>query len=71
MAGFWLTKKMLLEALKMVESRPQSTMVMFQGDSEVVGDKHYTIMEISACGKKKTLREDYNKICLINDDFKQ
>lgn len=70
MASFWLTKKMVIEALKMVESQPQRTMICFEGDSEVVDDVHYTIMKISACGKKKTLRENFEKICLINDDFK-
>ena len=31
MASFWLTKKALLEALKMTEGQPQTTWITFEG----------------------------------------
>jgi len=33
MTSFWLSKKALLEALKMTEGQPQTTMIAFKGDS--------------------------------------
>ena len=59
MANFWLTKKMVLEALRMTEGQPQNTTILFKGDSESVNGKIYTIVEIMACGKKKTIREEF------------
>ena len=66
MASFWLSKKALLEALKMTEGQPQTTWVTFNGKSEVKDGKEYTITTINTCGKKKTIREDFKKICLSN-----
>lgn len=57
MTSFWLTKKTLLEALKMSEGLPQDTMIMFKGDSEKKGDVTYTITEINVGTKKKTLKQ--------------
>lgn len=68
MANFWLTKKMLLEALRMSEGMPQSTFICFQGSSEGCGDDEKTVMTISVGGKKKTLREDFNKLKLSNGE---
>ena len=62
MTNFWLSKKALLEALKLSEGAPQTTMVMFEGDSEVKDGVHYTITKIEVCGKKKTLRQNYTKM---------
>lgn len=64
MASFWLSKKMVLEALKLSEGEPQSTMIVFEGDSEKKGDKTYTIMSISVGGKKKTVKEEFKPISL-------
>ena len=65
MANFWLTKKMVLEALKLSEGMPQDTFIVFNGDSEKKGDKTYTIMEISvAGGKKNTIKEEFKPILL-------
>lgn len=68
MAHVWLTKKMLLEAIKMAEGLPQSTFVQFKGSSEIKGNTEQTIMEITvpANGKKKTIREDFHKLMLSN-----
>ena len=68
MSSFWLTKKVLLEALKMSEGAPQSTIVCFNGHSEGQGDKEQTVVEINVCGKKKTIRENFQKLLLANPD---
>lgn len=68
MANFWLSKKVLLEALKLTEGQPQTTWVTFEGKSEIVGGKEYTITTIKACGKKKTVREDFHKLCISNGE---
>lgn len=62
MANFWLTKKMLLEALKMSEGMPQSTFICFYGSSEGQGEAEKTVMTISVGGKEKTLKENFNKL---------
>jgi len=64
MASFWLSKKALLEALKMVEGQPQTAWVSFEGKSEVKNGKEYTVTTISANGKKKTIKQEFNKISL-------
>ncbi len=66
MANFWLTKKMLLEALRMSEDMPQSTFICFNGSSEGQGEAEKTVMTISVGGKEKTIREDFNKLKLSN-----
>ena len=66
MGRFWLTKKALLEALRMTEGQPLTTWVSFDGDSEVVNDKEYTITKISVGGKEKVLKQDFGKLCLDN-----
>lgn len=68
MASFWLTKKALLEALKMTEGQPQTTWITFEGKTEVKDGKEYTVTNIVTCGKEKTIREDFNKIRLANGD---
>ena len=68
MAGFWLTKKALLEALKLTEGQPQTTWITFSGKSELINDKEYTITKINACGKEKTIKEDFKKLQLANND---
>ena len=70
MSSFWLTKKMVLEALKLAEGAPQSTMIMFNGSSEVKNGREQTVMEIQTCGKKKTLRDDFQKLQLANSENK-
>lgn len=63
MSSFWLTKKMLLEALKLSEGKPQETCIMFKGDSERKGDKTYAVMEISVVGgDKKTVKQEFKPI---------
>ena len=68
MAHVWLTKKMLLEAIKMAEGLPQSTFVQFKGSSEIKGNTEQTIMEITvpANRKEKTIREDFHKLMISN-----
>lgn len=68
MASFWLTKKMLLEALKMSEGMAQNTMISFNGSSEVKDGKEYTCMTISVGGKKKTLKNEFEKLLLANKE---
>ena len=68
MANFWLTKKMILEALAMSEGMPQSTMISFNGTSEHKGGKEYTCMEIRVGAKKKTLRSEFRKLLLANKE---
>ena len=68
MASFWLTKRALLEALKMTEGQPQTTWITFEGKTEVKDGKEYTVTNIATCGKEKTIREDFNKIRLANGD---
>ena len=64
MANFWLTKEMVIEALKLSEGAQKETMIGFDGSSKVIGDKEYTIMEIYTCGKKKTVKQEFKKIAL-------
>jgi hypothetical protein len=68
MASFWLTKRALLEALKLTEGLPQYTMVCFNGSSEVKGDKEYTVVKIDVNGKQKTVKEEFHKLLLKNED---
>lgn len=67
MASFWLSKKALLEALKLSEGAPQSTMIVFEGSSEIKDGVHYTITKIEVCGKKKTLRQNYTEMLKENN----
>ena len=62
MANFWLSKKVLLEALKMTEGQPQTTYVSFEGNSEIINDKEYTVTTICTCGKKKTVKLEFDKL---------
>ena len=64
MASFWLSKKMVLEALKLSEGMPQNEYIAFEGSSEVKDGVEYTVMTISTNGKKKTIREPFNKLGL-------
>lgn len=68
MANFWLTKRALLEALKLSEGLPQDTMIDFNGCSEIKNDKEYTVTKISVNGKQKTVREEFKKLLLKNED---
>lgn len=68
MATFWLTKRALLEALKLSEGLPQSTMIDFNGYSEIKNDKEYTVVKIGVNGKQKTIKEDFQKLLLGNED---
>lgn len=68
MASFWLTKRALLEALKLTEGLPQSTMISFTGSSEFKGDKEYTVTKIMVNGKEKTVKDDFQKLLLKNED---
>ena len=65
MSSFWLSKKVLLEALKMVEGQPQTSWVSFEGKSEVKNGKEYTVTTISANGKKKTIKQEFDKILFV------
>jgi N-acetylglucosamine kinase-like BadF-type ATPase len=65
MSSFWLSKKVLLEALKMVEGQPQTSWVSFEGKSEVKNDKEYTVTTINANGKKKTIKQEFDKILFV------
>ena len=65
MSSFWLSKKVLLEALKMVEGQPQTSWVSFEGKSEVKDGKEYTVTTISANGKKKTIKQEFDKILFV------
>lgn len=66
MGRFWLTKKVLLEALRMTEGQPQTTWVTFECDSERINGKDITITTINACGRKQTIKQDFEKISLAN-----
>ena len=66
MASFWLTKKMVLEALKMSEGLNQDTFIIFNGSSEIKNGVEQTVLEICVNGKKKTIREDFKKLELKN-----
>jgi hypothetical protein len=68
MSNFWLTKKVLLEALIMSEGMPQNTFIAFEGKSEVVNGTEYTITTISVAGKKKTIKQNFDKIKLDNGE---
>lgn len=68
MASFWVTKRALLEALKLTEGLPQHTMVSFTGRSERKNGKEYTVCRISVNGKEKTIKDDFQKLLLKNED---
>ena len=59
MASFWLSKKNIIEALKMSEGMPQNTKICFHGDSEKVDDVVYTKTTIEVGGKSKTFKEKF------------
>ena len=59
MANFWLSKKNIIEALKMSEGMPQNTKICFHGDSEKVDDVVYTKTTIEVGGKSKTFKEKF------------
>ena len=61
MASFWLSKKVLIEALKLTEGQPQTAWVAFDGKSEMIKGEEYTVVTINACGKKKTIKEKFIK----------
>ena len=69
MASFWLTKRALLEALKLSEGLPQNTMINFNGRSEIKNDKEYTVVKIDVNGKQKTIKEEFEKLLLKNEDI--
>lgn len=62
MASFWLTKRMVLEALKLSEGAPQSEIICFDGSSVVEKGVEYTIMNISTCGNKKRIKDTFKKV---------
>ena len=66
MANFWLSKKALLEALKMSEGQPQTTMIVFKCDSEDKKGVRYTVTNIEVCGKKKTIKKNFDKMVKDN-----
>lgn len=70
MANIWLTKKMLLEGLKLAEGLPQDTFVYFNGSSEIIDGDEKTIMEIivPTNGKKKVVKESFHKLMLSNGE---
>ena len=67
MASFWLSKRTLIEALKLSEGEPHTTMVCFDGKSELKNGIEYTIVTNNINGKKKTVRENFNKLSLANN----
>lgn len=67
MTSFWLTKKMVLEALKMSEGLNQDTFIIFNGRSEIKNGVEQTVMEICVNGKKKTIKENFKKLELKNN----
>lgn len=64
MARFWLSKKVLIEALKMSEGRPQNACIAFEGDSEMIDGVEHTVITINAFGKEKTIKQQFNKLYL-------
>jgi hypothetical protein len=68
MSSFWLTKKIILEALKMSEGMPQNTFITFEGKSEVVNGTEFTFTTIYVGGKKKTIKQNFDKIKLDNGE---
>ena len=68
MAGFWITKEMALEALKMAEGMPKNTFICIDGKSEVIKGKEYTVTKISVGDKKKTMKREFKKLQLANGD---
>ena len=68
MADFWLTKRHLLEALKMTEGMPQNTFVQFFGRAEKKDNKEYTVITINVNGQKKTLKNDFDKLLISNGE---
>ena len=69
MADFWLTKRHLLEALKMTEGMPQSAFVQFSGKTERKNMKEYTVMTINVNGQKKTLKDEFKKLLIKNGEI--
>ena len=67
MTSFWLSKKALLEALKMTDGQPQTTMVVFKCDSEEKNGARYNVTNIEVCGKKKTIKQNFDKMVKANN----
>ena len=58
-SSFWVSKKNILNALKMSEGMPIDTHICFYGSSERVNGVTYTKMTIEVGGKKKTFKEKF------------
>lgn len=64
MSRFWVSKKSLIEALKLCEGRPDNACVIFEGEGKVINGSEYTITKIEAFGKKKTVKQEFSKLYL-------
>jgi hypothetical protein len=66
MNHFWLTKKTIIEALKLSEGLPQNTFIHIKAYSEGVDKDEKTVFEINVNGKKKTIKDNFNKLIIAN-----
>lgn len=64
MERFLLSKKTLLEALKLTEGAGQDEYVLFKSNSVVENGIEYAVTNISACGKKKVVKQKISKVSL-------
>ena len=66
MNSFWLTKRAVMEALKLCEGLPQTEFVHFHVHTEGIDKDEKTVVEINVREKKKTIKDNYNKLIREN-----
>lgn len=64
MAHFWLTKESVIEALKLSEGKPKNAYIEFESESKVINSVEYTVTTIRAFGKKRTVKQEFEKLYL-------
>ena len=64
--NFWLTKRAVIEALKLSEGLPQTEFIRIHAYSEGIDKDEKTVFEISVRDKKKTVKDNFNKLIIEN-----
>ena len=69
MNSFWLTKRAVIEALKLSEGLPQTAFIRFHVHTEGIDKDEKTVIEINVMGKKKTIKDNFNKLVIKNGNY--
>jgi hypothetical protein len=66
MNSFWLTKRAVIEALKLSEGLPQTAFIHFHVHTEGIDKDEKTIVDINVRDKEKTVKDNFNKLIKAN-----